>query len=212
MSPELLKGTKITPAVDIYSFGIILWQLKEGKYPYEKITNNDFVVYNVVKKQLRPDTELNGYFLENFEEDLKLCKCNRNKKLLSHFKTEQFLTTNLQKIQEIINLSSSPKLHKPQPKIVITSPENDRKKSIKINLFRKKLFDSKGGQKLRSEIKDFQQMFVHSDQLESSSQEVILNAEMEYVKLYKACWIQEPKDRPNAYKIKEILENCLSKF
>lgn len=35
MSPEQLKGTKVTEAADIYSLGVTLYQLLTGKLPYD---------------------------------------------------------------------------------------------------------------------------------------------------------------------------------
>lgn len=57
MAPELLRGLEgITELADIYSFGVTMWQLSEGKDPYEAITCNESVAYNVVKKKIRPDS------------------------------------------------------------------------------------------------------------------------------------------------------------
>lgn len=57
MAPELLRGMgNITQLADIYSFGVTMWQLNEGKHPYHTITSNEAVAYNVVKKKIRPDS------------------------------------------------------------------------------------------------------------------------------------------------------------
>ncbi|XP_058459085.1 uncharacterized protein LOC131435335 isoform X2 [Malaya genurostris] len=57
MAPELLRGMgNISEMADIYSFGITMWQLSEGRDPYDSISSNDAVAYNVVKKKLRPDS------------------------------------------------------------------------------------------------------------------------------------------------------------
>uniref|UniRef100_A0A8D8EU95 non-specific serine/threonine protein kinase n=1 Tax=Culex pipiens TaxID=7175 RepID=A0A8D8EU95_CULPI len=57
MAPEQLRGTAgVTETADIYSFGITMWQLSEGKDPYDSIVSNEAVAYNVVKKKLRPDS------------------------------------------------------------------------------------------------------------------------------------------------------------
>uniref|UniRef100_A0A182SFS7 Protein kinase domain-containing protein n=1 Tax=Anopheles maculatus TaxID=74869 RepID=A0A182SFS7_9DIPT len=61
MAPELLRGQHrteggFTERADIYSFGVTMWQLDEGRFPYEEITCNEVIAYNVVKKGLRPDS------------------------------------------------------------------------------------------------------------------------------------------------------------
>lgn len=38
MAPELLHGGEITPKADVFSFGIILWEMMSGKHPYEGCT------------------------------------------------------------------------------------------------------------------------------------------------------------------------------
>ncbi|XP_058119968.1 serine/threonine-protein kinase mos [Anopheles ziemanni] len=61
MSPELLCGQQrtvdgVSERADIYSLGVTMWQLHEGRFPYEDIKCNEVVAYNVVKKGLRPDS------------------------------------------------------------------------------------------------------------------------------------------------------------
>ncbi|XP_053674220.1 mitogen-activated protein kinase kinase kinase 7 [Anopheles nili] len=61
MAPELLRGQQrtsdgISDRADIYSFGVTVWQLDEERFPYDEITCNEVIVYNVVKKGLRPDS------------------------------------------------------------------------------------------------------------------------------------------------------------
>ncbi|KAK1785838.1 hypothetical protein P4O66_003118 [Electrophorus voltai] len=52
-APELLKGEKVTALVDIYSFGITLWQLLTREPPYAG--DRQHVLYAVVAYNLRPD-------------------------------------------------------------------------------------------------------------------------------------------------------------
>uniref|UniRef100_A0ABM5GBM0 non-specific serine/threonine protein kinase n=1 Tax=Pogona vitticeps TaxID=103695 RepID=A0ABM5GBM0_9SAUR len=51
-APELLKGEKITPKADIYSFAITLWQMVTQKEPY--LGDHQYVLYSVVAYNLRP--------------------------------------------------------------------------------------------------------------------------------------------------------------
>lgn len=54
MSPELLSLGRMSRANDVYSFGILMWQLFTGKTPYEGMTPMQ-VLFNVVDCSLRPD-------------------------------------------------------------------------------------------------------------------------------------------------------------
>ncbi|KAJ7338842.1 hypothetical protein JRQ81_012744 [Phrynocephalus forsythii] len=51
-APELLKGERITPKADIYSFAITLWQMVTQKEPYSG--DRQYVLYSVVAYNLRP--------------------------------------------------------------------------------------------------------------------------------------------------------------
>ncbi|XP_052899040.1 proto-oncogene serine/threonine-protein kinase mos [Anopheles moucheti] len=67
MAPELLRGQHrtrggFTERADIYSFGVTMWQLDEERFPYEEITCNEVIAYNVVKKGLRPDSITSAAF------------------------------------------------------------------------------------------------------------------------------------------------------
>ncbi|XP_053964414.1 raf homolog serine/threonine-protein kinase Raf [Anastrepha ludens] len=55
MSPEALREESLTPAADIYSLGITMWQMRERCLPYRWIACNEVVAYQVVKNKLRPD-------------------------------------------------------------------------------------------------------------------------------------------------------------
>ncbi|KAM7174221.1 proto-oncogene serine/threonine-protein kinase mos [Macrochelys suwanniensis] len=51
-APELLKGEKVTPKADIYSFAITLWQMITREQPY--LGERQYVLYAVVAYNLRP--------------------------------------------------------------------------------------------------------------------------------------------------------------
>ncbi|XP_030635032.1 proto-oncogene serine/threonine-protein kinase mos [Chanos chanos] len=51
-APELLKGDEVTTRVDIYSFGITMWQLIAREFPYEG--DRHHILYAVVAYNLRP--------------------------------------------------------------------------------------------------------------------------------------------------------------
>ncbi|XP_061455175.1 proto-oncogene serine/threonine-protein kinase mos [Rhineura floridana] len=51
-APELLKGERVTPKADIYSFAITLWQMVTQQEPY--LGERQYVLYSVVAYNLRP--------------------------------------------------------------------------------------------------------------------------------------------------------------
>jgi serine/threonine protein kinase len=53
MPPELLVAGKLTPAADVYSFGIMLWELVSRSLPFEGLHHGE-VIHRVVTEDLRP--------------------------------------------------------------------------------------------------------------------------------------------------------------
>lgn len=51
-APELLKGEEVSPCVDVYSFGITMWQLLTREPPYDG--DRQYILYAVVAYNLRP--------------------------------------------------------------------------------------------------------------------------------------------------------------
>ncbi|KAG2455025.1 hypothetical protein HYH02_000850 [Chlamydomonas schloesseri] len=57
MSPELfIKGSVVDSSIDVYAFGILMWELATGRAPYPEYADSHFVdvPYKVVKEGLRP--------------------------------------------------------------------------------------------------------------------------------------------------------------
>jgi serine/threonine protein kinase len=52
MSPEQAQGKKLTPASDIYSLAVILYEALTGKLPFDGKTNMDFIQAQVMQKPL----------------------------------------------------------------------------------------------------------------------------------------------------------------
>lgn len=66
MAPEVINGFKYTEKADVFSFGVILWELATRKPPYYGI-DGQLVSVRVVKEGLRPkisDKEAPGPFLD----------------------------------------------------------------------------------------------------------------------------------------------------
>lgn len=54
-APEILVGKLPTSKSDVYSLGILMWQLVTSKTPFSNFDNGEVLIYNVVKFGLRPD-------------------------------------------------------------------------------------------------------------------------------------------------------------
>lgn len=59
-APELLRGERVTPQADIFSFGITMWQLITREQPY--YGERQYVLYAVVAHNLRPSFHTNFAF------------------------------------------------------------------------------------------------------------------------------------------------------
>jgi len=55
MSPEVLKGRPLSEKADVYSFGIVLWEMLTGKEPFDEHDDYDRFVQSVCDKGERPD-------------------------------------------------------------------------------------------------------------------------------------------------------------
>jgi serine/threonine protein kinase len=55
MSPEVLKGRPLSEKADVYSFGIVLWEMFTGKEPYDEHDDYDRFVQAVCDKNERPE-------------------------------------------------------------------------------------------------------------------------------------------------------------
>eukprot|EP01105_Mastigella_eilhardi_P017082 TRINITY_DN3924_c0_g1_i1.p1 TRINITY_DN3924_c0_g1~~TRINITY_DN3924_c0_g1_i1.p1 ORF type:complete len:722 (+),score=180.43 TRINITY_DN3924_c0_g1_i1:2032-4197(+) len=53
-APEVLAGEDFTEQADVYSFGIMLWEILTRQEPYEDISNPNCIALQVTQNQLRP--------------------------------------------------------------------------------------------------------------------------------------------------------------
>jgi serine/threonine protein kinase len=54
MAPEVISGKSYSEKADIYSVGIIAWELLTGQCPFDGLSQIDIVV-QVVQRQCRPE-------------------------------------------------------------------------------------------------------------------------------------------------------------
>ncbi len=53
MAPELMTKNVLSPKYDIFAYGVVVWELRTGKQPYEGLESNS-VVYRVCEYNERP--------------------------------------------------------------------------------------------------------------------------------------------------------------
>lgn len=57
MGPEVMLGQKYNERADIFSFGILLWEIFSLKIPFQGFNRYDFIE-KVCKKKMRPGTNI----------------------------------------------------------------------------------------------------------------------------------------------------------
>lgn len=55
MAPEIISKGKFSEKTDVYSYGIILWEIYVERRPYENVGHAFQVMYKVVAENLRPE-------------------------------------------------------------------------------------------------------------------------------------------------------------
>lgn len=69
MAPEMLKKNSVSTKSDVYALAITIWQLLHRKLPYSFLNNEDQVIYNVVKNNLRPCDDFVAGHVERLEPE-----------------------------------------------------------------------------------------------------------------------------------------------
>lgn len=208
-SPEMLQGRgKITTAIDIFSFGIVMWQLKENEIPYSAIRCNDVVIFQVVKNNLRPDSTI--LLLNELNEKLSSKeKLQRNNQ---YCKSDVFDTLKL-----------SPQLNNTPKAAALTNSVNRKKTRAESGLkHRDKLHKSRKNlfmENLKSITVDnesdpltpkcFLNVFSNTH---SYSHENLFEIENNYINLYKACWQEDPSMRPSTEEVYKLIQQFLVCF
>ncbi|XP_055532021.1 proto-oncogene serine/threonine-protein kinase mos [Wyeomyia smithii] len=221
MAPELLRGMgNISEAADVYSLGITMWQLIERRDPYDSISSNEAVAYNVVKKKLRPDSvtaadirqsppvtipQRNSALLQvpvfatrkNSDSLLELSRMNINQKGNSN--------TSLR--SSIFISSSSPGDLRQSNVDCATAAVSDVLKQQGIDL----LGSSSTTEQCLTELGTvaLDAIFVPSVDVPLADQNYI---RQEYRALYRKCWQHEAALRPTASVVRSTLHGVLERI
>ncbi|POG73185.1 kinase-like domain-containing protein, partial [Rhizophagus irregularis DAOM 181602=DAOM 197198] len=57
IAPEIFKGSKFTKEADIYSFGMIMWELTTGCKPFNNIKHDHSLIYKILDGERPKITE-----------------------------------------------------------------------------------------------------------------------------------------------------------
>ena len=71
IAPEIFKGSKFSRESDVYSFGMIMWELTTGRKPFADVEHDHILIYQII----------NGKQPE-ITNDTPECFCQFNEKLL----------------------------------------------------------------------------------------------------------------------------------
>ena len=54
MAPEILKGNTYDSSIDVYAFGMVIWELLTGDYPHQEYTDKELLKKLIQDSTLRP--------------------------------------------------------------------------------------------------------------------------------------------------------------
>lgn len=73
MSPEVAQRLPYNQSTDVYSFGILLWEICTAKKPYDGISSRD-LLHKVVNAKVRPKTKfISPIPSKSFSQLMKQC-------------------------------------------------------------------------------------------------------------------------------------------
>eukprot|EP00172_Hildenbrandia_rubra_P000098 Plantae.Rhodophyta-Hildenbrandia_rubra.ctg10445.p1 GENE.Plantae.Rhodophyta-Hildenbrandia_rubra.ctg10445~~Plantae.Rhodophyta-Hildenbrandia_rubra.ctg10445.p1 ORF type:complete len:687 (-),score=122.67 Plantae.Rhodophyta-Hildenbrandia_rubra.ctg10445:3728-5683(-) len=72
MAPEVMRGERYTSAADVYSYGIVLWELFTGRIPFTGLTQAQ-LIYSVSDKKERPTFLPEDSIPPGMKELMKTC-------------------------------------------------------------------------------------------------------------------------------------------
>lgn len=218
-APELLQGSLPTFSIDVYSFGILMWQLKEHAIPYESIKSNEVIIWQVVKNNLRPDStilrlneKLHGKCeIKRREYSSKLIPCRSN--LLSSAVIKTPIRSLTPKKCNLSIINSNKKLSKSDFKHKFLPNSSTKRNLIRKSLFEPNYLESLNNRSDSESENDIISIFTDlltDHELYLRKEEDLFKIENEYVRLYKDCWNENQHLRPNVEKIAHLIEKFIN--
>lgn len=191
--------------------------MKENELPYSSISANETVIWNVVRRDLRPDS-LKLRFLctkalnrprssidEPSPRSLSESSFLQVKAINDSPITPKSLKQNLEMLPEI----AFKRIKRCEKSVFASLQKNQIVKIRKEHATRKKLFDSKQSPTPIGDYKDensLQQLFTDR---QPRSEELIALVEEEYAAAYKRCWSRDKSERHSAAQIKDLISDLI---
>lgn len=200
MAPEVLKEQHLTPAADIFSLGITLWQMKYHIMPYQWLECNEVVAYQVVKHKLRPNACQSNVQRVNHDKlnshDNCLCETNSNNlayysmESLSNIlnKTKCELINDKLSITECSHIAQVDKYRKPLKVLNHNTNKNIINNNNKLNVKRNLQQDF-----ILIDTFSLKSVFKNSNLFNDTTYK-----EQMYEEIFKSCWHSDFKQRPKA--------------
>lgn len=222
MAPELLRGLDgVTELADVYSFGVTMWQLSEGKDPYESIVSNEAVAYNVVKKKIRPDSVTTAEILRSEPvsipagNNLHLHASRGRKNSDNSMESSQtYLKGNGNShisFHSSILISSNVSDHHRPTIDCTTDAMRDELQQQGIDLLEADpaMEDDKDEPDDAPSLASLNALFVQAVELHTVNQNYI---RQEYRNLYRKCWQHEAVRRPTAADVRATLHGMVERI
>ncbi|XP_011292318.1 uncharacterized protein LOC101893785 [Musca domestica] len=213
MAPEALKEECLTPAVDVFSLGITLWQMKHRYLPYHWLQCNDTVAYQVVKHQLRPNSLhcINqNYNSNNFKPYPP--KANINELCFCENINNQFSPQSIEDLRKILQCNDCELVGEDKPTGEILNPKRlPLKNSTNKQQLHTKKFNVK--RDLHNEFSPSENVSLAAVLNQSHSHlDAIRTAKLEklYEDLFKSCWHDDFKQRPTTVELSKRFREMLN--
>ncbi|GBC21713.2 kinase-like domain-containing protein [Rhizophagus irregularis DAOM 181602=DAOM 197198] len=81
IAPEIFKGSKFSKEADIYSFGMVMWELTTGCKPFADVKHDIHLVYKILDGERPKITEDTPEFYANLMKSLKRMELIQSKKI-----------------------------------------------------------------------------------------------------------------------------------
>ncbi|XP_013103907.1 serine/threonine-protein kinase mos [Stomoxys calcitrans] len=210
MAPETLKEECLTPAADVYSLGITLWQMKYRILPYFWLKCNEIVAYQVVKNQLRPHNIPANETIPK-HSDIKasvttnshgLCLCENSSKQMSSQSLEDILKVLQSNECEFIATTKPNEAIIPFKRMPLKEFNNNHQNVKQLKAKRDLHYEF-----VLTETFTLQNVLGSVAQEMDMARKIVL--EQLYDDIYQSCWHDDFKQRPATKELYDCFKEML---